>query len=636
MRKRDTAIPKAAGLVAAAASVFALLLISQRNYLLFLGLTELFSVAVAFGIFMIAWNSRHLAPVTFVLVLGVAYLFVGLLDLLHTLAYEGMGVFPNARGSDLATQLWVAGRFVESSSLVLAFLLAKRRLRAGSLMAAYACVTGVLILLIFAWRAFPTCFDEQVGLTTFKKASEIAVVVVLAASLGLLSHRRRELDRWVLLWLSCSVVLTMASEVCFTLYRHSPYGFYAELGHFIKLASFYLIYKAMIETGLRRPYAVVFRDLERSRDELRKARDELEERVRERTTELSQTVAALETQMQQRATAQEQQRKSERRLFSVLNMLPGYVALIDRGYRIRFANHRFRQIFGEPGIRPCYVVQMGRDQPGPDCPIAEILKSRRAMDWEWTSPAGRVYRTWGYPFSDIDGTSVVLTLGLDVTAQKQLERQVIETSEAERRTIGRDLHDSLGQKLTALGLLAEGLSEQIRAACPERSQVAEQVIGLARDAVAEVRAMSRGLDPVGLEHGGLAASLIELARTTREQSGLSCDCHCDDGLTIDDDAVCMQLYRIAQEAVNNAVKHSQGSHIEIKLQREGPRITMTVTDDGRGVDKGRDEPGMGMHTMRYRASMIDGTLDVRPGAEGGTVVRCSAPMPAEAADGEPA
>jgi PAS domain S-box-containing protein len=741
-------LKRGAFVVGAALASAGLYVISQDSYLLFHSLVELFSVAVAFAIFMVAWNTRGLVDAGFVLILGVAFLFVGALDTLHALAYSGMGVFPGEAGSNLATQLWVAARFLQSASLFLAFLIPARRVKATPLMVAYAGVFTLLLLSIFAWKVFPVCFDERTGLTVFKKASEYVVAVILAGALGLLVMRRRRFDPWVLGYLTAAVVVTIASEMAFTAYGRNPFGFANKLGHFLKVVAFYLIYKALIETALRRPYAVLFRDLKQSQEQLQQARDGLEERVRQRTEDLAVTVNALQAEVQERTQAEQDLRQSEeryrelvdlapdgiavsvdgtfvfvnpagaailagsraadlvgrrvlefihpgsrrqvaerlqeaqsgegvvlameitvlrpdgsmaviestaarvtygdqaavqavfrdvserkrhehairqerQRLFSVLNMLPGYVSLVGRDHRIRFANHGFRDAFGEPGDKPCYLVQMGRDRPCEVCPIEQVFQTRRPRTWEWTSPTGRVYRAWGYPFSDTDGSAVVLTLGLDVTEQRALEKQVTDLDEAERSSIGRDLHDSLGQNLTGLGLLAEGIAAALEADSPERSALARQMIALARDSVAKVRAISKGLYPGGLDRGGLAASLAELAETVQAQSGIACEARCEEGFTVDDAVQATHLYRIAQEAVNNAVKHSRAKHLRITLQRRGPRIVLEVADDGIGMDPAADKGGMGMRTMNYRASVMNGMLQVhsRPGE--GTVIRCS-------------
>jgi signal transduction histidine kinase len=282
--------------------VVGLYLLSLRNFLLFHTLAEMLSVSVALAIFIIVWNSRRFVQNSYMLFIGMAYAFIGGLDLLHTLAYQGMGVF-SEQGANLPTQLWIATRYMEGLSFLIASLFVRRRLRVGLVLFSYALVSCLLLLSIFHWKVFPVCFVAAEGLTAFKKVSEYIIIGILLASLVLLRRRTSTFDPRVLRWVSLSIVLTMASEFTFTLYA-SPLGALNTIGHLFKLASVYLVYKALIEIGLREPYNLLYRDLKRRETDLEKARDELETRVGLRTTELSRTVEALQGEVQARMGAE--------------------------------------------------------------------------------------------------------------------------------------------------------------------------------------------------------------------------------------------------------------------------------------------------------------------------------------------
>jgi len=251
-----------------------LYLSSLYSYLLFHSLAEMFSVVIAIGVFAIAWNSRRFLENNYLLYLGIAYLFVGLLDLLHTLAYKGMGVFPGF-GADLPTQLWIAARYLEAASLLLAPWFLNRRIHLGAMVSAYFLTFTLLVLSIFVWKIFPVCYVTGVGLTPFKKISEYVICAILAGALAFLWQRRNEFDAKVLRLIAWSIILTIGSELAFTFYV-SVYGLSNFIGHILKILSFYLIYKAIIETGLVKPYNLLFRNLKLSEEALRKRTAELE------------------------------------------------------------------------------------------------------------------------------------------------------------------------------------------------------------------------------------------------------------------------------------------------------------------------------------------------------------------------
>ncbi len=250
-----------------------LYLTSFYSYLLFHSLVELFSIVVACGIFIIAWNSRRFMDNNYLLFIGIAYLFIGGLDLIHTLGYTGMGVF-QGYGTNLPTQLWISARYLESLSLLIAPLFLHRKLKVYLIISGYGIVFLLLILSIFYWNIFPQCFVEGVGLTPFKKVSEYTISLILLGSLIMLLKNRQQFDRRVLRLLGRSIAITILSELAFTLYS-DPYGLFNLIGHFFKLISFYLIYRALIETGLTKPYSLLFRNLNQSEEALKWANEEL-------------------------------------------------------------------------------------------------------------------------------------------------------------------------------------------------------------------------------------------------------------------------------------------------------------------------------------------------------------------------
>jgi hypothetical protein len=245
---------------AGAVVAVALVLVARVNYLLFHSLAETFSVVVAGSVFMIGWASRRFLENAYLRLVAVAYLFLGLLDLLHTLSYAGMAVF--AERTFQANQLWIAARYMEAITLLAAFAVLRwdRRPRMLPLLVGYGLVTAAVIASIFAWKVFPPCFVEGQGQTAFKIASEYVIIAMLAASLWLLRVDRTRFEPAVVKALALSMAAAIASEFCFTLYVDN-FGVANVVGHLFKILSYSAIYFALVETGVARPYALVFREL---------------------------------------------------------------------------------------------------------------------------------------------------------------------------------------------------------------------------------------------------------------------------------------------------------------------------------------------------------------------------------------
>jgi len=191
-----------------------LYLTSLYSYLLFHGLAELLSIVVAFSIFIVGWAARRSMKSGYLLFIGVAFLFIGALDAVHTLAFKGMGVFLEY-DSNLPTQLWIATRYLQAFSFLAALLFLNRKPIPRVVLGGYGMVTGLLLLSIFT-GVFPDAFVDGVGLTPFKIISEYVICVLLLASVGLLARNRKIFDNQVLMWLVLSIGFFVIREIAFT------------------------------------------------------------------------------------------------------------------------------------------------------------------------------------------------------------------------------------------------------------------------------------------------------------------------------------------------------------------------------------------------------------------------------------
>ena len=205
---------------------------------------------------------------------------------------------------------------------------------------------------------------------------------------------------------------------------------------------------------------------------------------------------------------------------------------------------------------------------------------------------------------------------------RQRGEELAEAAARERQRIGQDLHDSIGQTLTGISLLSRSLSNILKRDGHAGSSDASQISGLADEASNQIRQISRGLLPSEMVQNGLCASLRELARMTTESCGILCEVQLDEALTFPDVAVETHLYRIAQEAVNNAIRHSAAGRIDIAVSEAAGMIRLQVTDDGRWIEPEANVIGIGLKTMEYRAAAIGGRLQISTTRQGGTQVTC--------------
>jgi signal transduction histidine kinase len=212
----------------------------------------------------------------------------------------------------------------------------------------------------------------------------------------------------------------------------------------------------------------------------------------------------------------------------------------------------------------------------------------------------------------------------EVRERQQLEKRILEISDREQSRIGQDLHDGLCQQLVSTAFSANDLCEKLAAETRPEASAANRIAASLDDAITQARQLARGLHPVRLETDGLVMALHELAATESNRSGVSCSLAAPDDLRLPDEATAIHLYRIAQEAVSNALKHAQSRHVCIQLTTKANGLRLEIEDDGVGIHAHAHNPdGMGLNIMAYRARMIGGELAVASGAHGGTVVSCS-------------
>jgi PAS domain S-box-containing protein len=234
-----------------------------------------------------------------------------------------------------------------------------------------------------------------------------------------------------------------------------------------------------------------------------------------------------------------------------------------------------------------------------------------------------------------DGIGSALSISVtDVTERKRLEQEILDISSRERQSIGRDLHDGLGQELTGIALMLRSLATRFQHECEQGVAGINEVVGLVNQSIETARSLARGLLPVRTESGGLPFALRELAARSRDLYGLTVNFRAEiwPEITLSETSA-SHLYRIAQEALTNAARHGRAEKVDILLMANRNTFLLRITDDGVGI-AGPDKPvaGMGLKIMRYRAGMIGAKIEIIAGVPKGTVIRVSGEQPPRQGD----
>jgi PAS domain S-box-containing protein len=229
------------------------------------------------------------------------------------------------------------------------------------------------------------------------------------------------------------------------------------------------------------------------------------------------------------------------------------------------------------------------------------------------------------PIKDDQGNLVgVSAIMRDISEKKQLQEEILRISEHEQTRIAQDLHDGLGQELVGIFCLSDVLKKNLADQHLPHSKEAARIAKLLHSAVAQTRGLARGLLPVAPEPGGLMAALTELAGNLTNLFKIRCQFDCPEPVLLEDQTVAGHLFRIAQEAATNSVKHGRARQLTIELSSTPEMLTLAVKDDGRGFNTAEDRPkGLGLRIMNHRAGVIGGTLVIRQPNAGGTEVVCT-------------
>ncbi len=396
--------------------------------------------------------------------------------------------------------------------------------------------------------------------------------------------------------------------------------------------------------------AIEITDRKNAEDALLKLNMELEQRVEDRTAELARTA--------------EKVRAERQRLFDVLEALPVMICLLTPDYHVAFANKSFRDRFGESEGRHCYEYCYGRPAPCEFCESYEVLRSGKPHFWEVATADGSVISAHDFPFTDTDGSPLILEMDMDITQWRRSEQQLRSahaeiaqrasqlralageltlSEQRERRRMAKLLHDHLQQLLVGAkfraAILERGGDELVRNAVAEIEKLLDDSIQASRSLTAE-------LSPPILHDGGLAPGLEWLSRWMADKHGLFVQLEVEKDLPQIPDDVRILLFESVRELLFNVVKHAHCRSVDVTARRIGSReVILTVSDEGQGFDPsavkkaGETGGGFGLFSIHERLGMIGGKLEIDSAPGKGSRFVLTAPVneaPAAAAEPLPA
>ncbi len=350
---------------------------------------------------------------------------------------------------------------------------------------------------------------------------------------------------------------------------------------------------------------------------LQQARENLEAKVSERTSLLQKTLKDLSEERQ--------------RFQDVLNMIPAYVALITPENNISFANKIFRETFGEPENKHCYEILFGRSEKCDICGKSKLPGPEKPYKWEGTGINGKTYQVSDFAFQDIDGSPLILEMGVDITEQRNMEKMVmskiLETEERDRRLFARDLHDDLGPTLSAIRIqLSMLVNEQNNSGRTELLNICDELLS---DSIEKMRTLANNIMPSLIETYGVETAIHSFINKMEK----SCQISCSFSSNLDDCRFEMEtemhLYRIITELFNNTIKHSGAQNVYIRMEATNQDLLITYSDDGIGYNvnniHGRNT-GIGLQNIMNRVNLLNGTIDFLR-IEGKTLVEINIPLP---------
>ncbi|MBR9981924.1 MAG: cache domain-containing protein, partial [Desulfatitalea sp.] len=340
----------------------------------------------------------------------------------------------------------------------------------------------------------------------------------------------------------------------------------------------------------------------------------------------------LQEQIREHQETKEALQESEERYHSVMEAAPDPMVVYNRVGEVMYMNPAFTKVFGWT-LRESLGRKMDHFVPGD-----RWEETRRMIDWMISGnnisgvETQRFNKTGRIVQVSISGARIHKRCGellgfvsilRDITEARRLEKEVLDIGDRERQRIGQDLHDDLCAHLIGVESLSHVLENKLTDQTHEASVLAHRIVPLIREAIYKARALARGLCPVHLISNGIHSALVEMARNVRELSKVPCTFSGDESILIDDHALAMHFYYIAQEAVQNAIKHAEARHIRIAMSRAPMTIYLRISDDGKGIRDTPPSKGMGLHIMRYRARMIGATLEIKSAPGKGTEISLS-------------
>lgn len=394
------------------------------------------------------------------------------------------------------------------------------------------------------------------------------------------------------------------------------------------------VYQVMFSPMRDRSYVnLYFSDVterRRAEDELRRAHDKLERRVRARTLKLSRANRSLKDEIAGRERTAQALRASERRLSDFFEESPFGLMLVSGKGIIRAINKAGMELLGcvrdecldrsirEFFIEPAFHTKLLGDLTG------DVRLENHRVRLRRRDGGGRHVLVDTNSVSQPGEPKSSRWFVRDITRRMELEREILVIAERERQRIGRDLHDDLCQQLAGIEFLCQSQAGSLDPVSPSSAKRAREIAEMVRNAITHTRELAQGLSPAELNSGGLSGALEELAERTRRMFGIDCVVTSRTRFQFQNQELNIHLYRIAQEAVTNALKHGRARRIEIGLARNKRKLALAVKDNGRGmVPNANPGKGMGLRIMQYRAGVIDGTLVFQQNPEGGVTVICT-------------